>query len=88
MASSHPTHWTGIGVRTCLLPVLQADSQRGGVAPTVSTAGFPDSTVRESREASSPRRCTAGRIQVKPYFNGRAIAPEPVSFIITHVIVD
>jgi hypothetical protein len=54
----------------------------------VSTAGFPDSTVRESREASSPRRCTAGRIQVKPYFNGRAIAPEPVSFIITHVIVD
>jgi len=39
-----------IGVRTCLLPVLQGDSQSGGVAPTVSTVGFPDSTVWESRE--------------------------------------
>jgi hypothetical protein len=41
---------SGIGVRTCLLPLLQADSRSGGVAPTVSTAGFPDSTVRESRD--------------------------------------
>jgi hypothetical protein len=31
------------GIRTCLLPLLQADSQSGGVAPSVSTAGFPDS---------------------------------------------
>jgi magnesium chelatase family protein len=38
------------GVRTCLLPLLQADSQSGGVAPTVSTVGFPDSTVRESHD--------------------------------------
>ena len=38
------------GVRTCLLRVLQADSQSGGAAPTLSTVGFPDSTVRESRE--------------------------------------
>jgi hypothetical protein len=38
-----------IGIRTCLLPVLQADSQSGGAAPTLSTVGFPDSTVRESR---------------------------------------
>jgi hypothetical protein len=38
------------GVRTCLHLVLQADSQRGGVAPTVSTAGFPDSTVRVSHD--------------------------------------
>jgi predicted ATPase with chaperone activity len=38
------------GRGTCLLPVLQADSQSGGVAPTVSTVGFPDSTVRESRD--------------------------------------
>ena len=41
---------TRIGVRTCLLPVLRADSQSGGAAPTVSTVGFPDSTVRESRD--------------------------------------
>jgi TRAP-type C4-dicarboxylate transport system substrate-binding protein len=42
------------------------------------------------RFADAVRSRTAGRIQVKPYFNGRAIAPEPVSFIITteHVIVD
>ena len=33
-----------------LVPVLQADSQSGGVAPTVSTVGFPDSTVRERRD--------------------------------------
>ena len=30
--------------------MLQADSQSGGVAPTVSTVGFPDSTVHESRD--------------------------------------
>ena len=36
---------TRIGVRTCLLPVLRADSQSGGAAPTVSTVGFPDSTA-------------------------------------------
>jgi hypothetical protein len=41
---------SGIDVRACLVPVLQADSQSGGVAPTVSTVGFPDSTVRESRD--------------------------------------
>jgi hypothetical protein len=35
-------------VKTCQLPILQADSQSGGAGPTVSTAGFPDSTVRES----------------------------------------
>jgi hypothetical protein len=40
---------SGMGVRTCLLPLLQGDSQSGGPAPTVSTAGFPDSTERESR---------------------------------------
>ena len=37
-------------VRTCLVPVLQADSQSGGADPTLSTVGFPDSTVRESRD--------------------------------------
>jgi predicted ATPase with chaperone activity len=47
--------WTG--VTTCLLPLLQADSQSGGAAPTVSTAGFPDSTVREIRD----RVCAAIR---------------------------
>ena len=41
---------SGIGVRTCLLLLLQADSQSGGVAPTVSTPDLPDSTVRESRD--------------------------------------
>jgi magnesium chelatase family protein len=41
---------SGTGVRTCLHPVLQADNQSGGAAPTVSTVGFPDSTVLESRD--------------------------------------
>ena len=41
---------TRIGVRTCLVPVLQSDSRSGGVAPTLSTVGFRDSTVRESRD--------------------------------------
>jgi hypothetical protein len=49
LASSHPKSLREL-VRTCLLPQLQADSQSGGVAPTVSTAGFPDSTVRENRD--------------------------------------
>jgi hypothetical protein len=39
---------TRIGVRTCLLPVLRADSRSGGAAPTLSTVGFPDSTEREA----------------------------------------
>ena len=41
---------SGDWVRTCLLPVLQAGSQSGGAAPTLSTAGFPDSTVHENRD--------------------------------------
>ena len=41
---------SGIGVRTCLFPVPQGDTQSGGVAPTLSTVGFPDSTVLESRD--------------------------------------
>jgi len=38
------------GPPSCLLPLLQANSQSGGVAPTLSTAGFPDSTVHENRD--------------------------------------
>ena len=49
---------SGIDVRACLVPVLQADSQSGGVAPTVSTVGFPDSTVRDTRD----RVCAAIRL--------------------------
>ena len=45
-----PVTERGLGVRACLFPLPQADSQSGGVAPTVSTAGFPDSTVLESRD--------------------------------------
>jgi magnesium chelatase family protein len=41
---------SGTEVRTCLLPLLQADSQSGGAAPTVSIVCRPDSTVRESRD--------------------------------------
>ena len=49
------------GFRTCLLPLLQADSQSGGAAPTVSTAGFPDSTVGESRDRVRTAIRNAGR---------------------------
>jgi predicted ATPase with chaperone activity len=35
---------------TCLHPLLQADSQSDGVAPTVTIARLPDSAVRESRD--------------------------------------
>jgi hypothetical protein len=41
---------SGNWVRTCLLPLLQADGQSGGAASTLSIVCRPDSTVRESRD--------------------------------------
>jgi len=50
------------GVRTCLPPVLQADSQSGGAAPTVSTVGFPDSRcVRVGTGCARPSATQASR---------------------------
>jgi len=40
---------SGAWSRTYLLPLLQADSQSGGPAPTLTTVGQPDSTVRRAR---------------------------------------
>jgi hypothetical protein len=51
---------SGIEVRTCLFPVLQGDTQSGGAAPTLSTVGFPDSTVRERRDRCAPSECGPG----------------------------
>jgi hypothetical protein len=64
------------GSRTCPLPLLQADSRSGGPDPTLSTAGFPDSTVRESRDRGRAAIRNAGlAIPVAPITVSLACRP-------------
>src|SRR5258705_9227922 len=46
---------SGAWSRTYLLPLLQADSQSGGPAPTLTTVGQPDSTVRRAPPRGPPK---------------------------------
>jgi alkanesulfonate monooxygenase SsuD/methylene tetrahydromethanopterin reductase-like flavin-dependent oxidoreductase (luciferase family) len=48
----------GLEIRPCLPPSLQADSQSGGAAPTLTIARLPDSVVRESRDSVYPTPAT------------------------------
>jgi TRAP-type C4-dicarboxylate transport system substrate-binding protein len=82
------------GITVGLLGAPLAAEAQGGYKPEFKLSVVVNEDTAWGRAAirfaDAVRSRIAGRIQVKPYFSGRAIAPEPVAFIITteHVIVD